>query len=135
MAGSRRVFTLLIRQEGDRHMQSKHFIDLFNIVKDYRFFIQMIKDKRYTIPFARKLVYILLVVYIIIPFDFIPGIFPLVGMVDDLGAFAAIIGVLLYEITVYRDFLDGIRGRAGSRETSGEKRIDDRIVSDDKTKK
>jgi uncharacterized membrane protein YkvA (DUF1232 family) len=114
---------------------SKHFLDLFNVVKDYRFFIQMMKDKRYTIPFARKLVYLLLVVYIIIPLDFIPGIFPLVGMVDDLGAFAAIIGVLLYEITAYREFMDGIRGRSGSTGTRDKKRIAEKTVSGNKTNK
>ncbi len=115
-------------------MKSNHLLDLFNVVKDYRFFIQMMKDKRYSIPFTRKLVYILLIVYIIVPFDFIPGIFPIVGMVDDLGAFAAIVGVLLYEITVYRDFLEGIRRRPGSTGTGGEKRIDDRTASNNDTK-
>jgi uncharacterized membrane protein YkvA (DUF1232 family) len=93
-------------------MNSKHVLELFNVVKDYRLFIQMMKDKRYAIPLARKLLYIVLVVYIIIPFDFIPGVFPIIGMVDDLGAFAVIIGVLLYEIATYRDFLDDIRGRS-----------------------
>jgi uncharacterized membrane protein YkvA (DUF1232 family) len=100
-------------------MNSKHFLDLFNVAKDYRLFIQMIKDKRYTIPLARKLLYIILIVYIIIPFDFIPGVFPLIGMVDDLGAFAVIIGVLLYEIATYRDFLDDIRHRSKTVRADG----------------
>lgn len=115
-------------------MKSNHILDLFNVVKDYRFVIQMMKDKRYTIPFTRKIVYILLIVYIIIPFDFIPGIFPIIGMVDDLGAFAAIIGVLLYEITVYRDFLEGMRKPTGSSGANGEKRIDAKTTSDNKKK-
>jgi len=85
----------------------------------------MIKDKRYTIPIGRKLVYVLLVLYIIIPFDFIPGIFPLIGIVDDLGALAVIIGALLYEITAYRDFLDGIGGKKGSPETGTGKRVEE----------
>jgi uncharacterized membrane protein YkvA (DUF1232 family) len=120
--------------KGDTYMKSNHILDLFNVVKDYRFVIQMMKDKRYTIPLTRKIVYLLLIVYIIVPFDFIPGIFPIIGMVDDLGAFAAIIGVLLYEITVYRDFLEGIRKPTGSTGINGEKRIDVKSTSDNKKK-
>jgi len=112
--------------------KSKYFLDLFNVVKDYRLLVQMIKDKRYTVPISRKIAYLLLAVYILVPFDFIPGILPIIGMVDDLGAFAAIIGVLLYEITAYRVFLDGIKGRTG---TAAEKQLDDKIVTDTKTKK
>lgn len=112
-------------------MKSNHLLDLFNLAKDYRYLIRMLKDKRYTIPFGRKLVYILMVLYIIIPFDFIPGIFPLVGMVDDLGAFAVIIGALLYEVTAYRDFLDGIRSTAGSTGADGRKQIDKPNAADD----
>jgi uncharacterized membrane protein YkvA (DUF1232 family) len=105
-------------------MKSNHLLDLFNVVKDYRFLIQMMKDKRYTIPLVRKLVYILLVLYIIIPFDFIPGIIPVIGMVDDLGALAAIVGVLLYEIAAYRDFLAGIKGATESTVTGKTRRIE-----------
>jgi uncharacterized membrane protein YkvA (DUF1232 family) len=106
-------------------MKSGHLLDLFNVVKDYRFFIQMLKDKRYTIPLVRKLLYILLTVYIIVPFDFIPGIIPFVGMVDDLGAFAAIVGVLLYEIAAYRDFLDELRHRVPPVRTEDRTRVID----------
>jgi uncharacterized membrane protein YkvA (DUF1232 family) len=106
-------------------MKSKHLLDLLNVVKDYRFFVQMMKDQRYTIPLVRKLLYVLLVIYILVPFDFIPGIIPLVGMVDDLGAFAVIIGALLYEIAAYRDFLDEIRRRSGNVQTDGHREITD----------
>ncbi len=106
-------------------MKSGHLLDLFNVVKDYRFFIQMMKDKRYTIPLVRKLLYILLSIYIIVPFDFIPGIIPFVGMVDDLGAFAVIIGVLLYEIAAYRDFLDELRRRVPPVRTDDRAEITD----------
>jgi uncharacterized membrane protein YkvA (DUF1232 family) len=118
-----------------RPEEQRHFLDLLNVVKDYRLFVQMIKDKRYTIPVARKLVYFLLTVYIIVPFDFIPGIFPLIGIVDDLGALAAIVGVLLYEISAYRDFLDGILNRSGSPGKGEEKLIDGKASSGGKTKK
>ena len=111
-------------------MKSGHLLDLFNVVKDYRFFIQMMKDKRYTIPLVRKLLYVLLVIYIIVPFDFIPGIIPFVGMVDDLGAFAAIVGVLLYEIAAYRDFLDEIKHRVPSVQPNGGKQIPDGDASE-----
>jgi uncharacterized membrane protein YkvA (DUF1232 family) len=94
----------------------------------------MIKDKRYTIPFTRKLVYIALIVYIVIPFDFIPGVIPIVGMVDDLGAFAVIIGVLLYEITTYRDFLEGSAKRGESPAKNGKKQTDTNAASEIKTK-
>ena len=106
-------------------MKPSNLPDLFNIIKDYRFLIRMMKDKRYTIPIGRKLIYILLVLYIIVPFDFIPGIFPLIGIVDDLGAFAVIIGVLLYEITAYRDFLEGIKSKTGSPEMGAAKRLEE----------
>ena len=95
-------------------MKSKHLLDLFNVAKDYRLFIQMMKDERYRIPLVRKLLYIALVAYIIVPFDFIPGIIPVVGMVDDLGAFAVIVGVLIYEIAAYRDFLDNIKNSSAA---------------------
>ena len=107
-------------------MKPNHLMDLFNIVKDYRFLIQMMKDKGYTIPFGRKLMYLVLIFYILIPFDFIPGIFPVIGMVDDLGAFAVIIGALLYEITAYRDFLDGITNKTGASVTEKVERIEDK---------
>ncbi len=115
--------------------EPRHFLDLLNVVKDYRLLVQLVKDKRYTIPVARKLVYFLLVVYIIVPFDFIPGIFPLIGIVDDLGALAAIIGVLLYEITAYRDFLDNIKNRSVPPKNDDKKLIDDNVTPGDKTKK
>jgi len=116
-------------------MKSNHLTDLFNIVKDYRFLIQLIKDKRYAIPIGRKLVYLLLFFYILIPFDFIPGIFPVIGMVDDLGAFAVIIGALLYEITAYRDFLDGLTGAAGPSKTDKVEVLEDKRSSTDSSKK
>jgi uncharacterized membrane protein YkvA (DUF1232 family) len=109
-------------------------MDLFNIVKDYRFLIQMMNDKGYTIPFGRKLMYLVLIFYILIPFDFIPGIFPVIGMVDDLGAFAVIIGALLYEITAYRDFLDGITNKTGSSGTEKAEPIEDKRPSTDPIK-
>lgn len=109
-------------------------MDLFNIVKDYRFLIQMMKDKGYTIPFGRKVMYLVLIFYILIPFDFIPGIFPVIGMVDDLGAFAVIIGALLYEITAYRDFLDAITNKTGSSVTEKVERIEDKGPSTDPKK-
>jgi uncharacterized membrane protein YkvA (DUF1232 family) len=129
-----RVVHAGVGQERRYNMKSNHLLDLFNVVKDYRFVIQMMKDKRYTIPLGRKLLYLLLLFYIIIPFDFIPGIFPIIGMVDDLGAFAAIIAALLYEITAYRDFVDGIANKTGSGVTNKAERVEDRLPPAD-TKK
>jgi uncharacterized membrane protein YkvA (DUF1232 family) len=85
-------------------MKTKQFLDLFNVVKDWKSAAAMFRDPEYRIPLGRKFIYAFLIIYIIVPFDFIPGIFPIIGMVDDLGAFGAIIGVLLYEIVAYRDF-------------------------------
>ena len=115
-------------------MKTNHLMDLFNVVKDYQFLIQMMKDKGYTIPFGRKLMYLVLIFYILIPFDFIPGIFPVIGMVDDLGAFAVIIGALLYEITAYRDFLDAITNKTGSSVAEKVDRIEDKRPSTDPIK-
>ena len=115
-------------------MKSNHLLELFNVVKDYRFLIQMMKDNRYTIPLMRKLLYLLLLFYIIIPFDFIPGIFPVIGMVDDMGALAVIVGALLYEITAYRDFLDKTKSASGSTVTGGPPKIDDATRPADSTR-
>lgn len=110
-------------------MKTNHFLELFNVVKDYRFLIQMIKDKAYSIPLARKLAYCLLGIYIIIPFDFIPGIIPIVGMVDDLGALTAIVGILLYEITSYRDFLEGTHKSSDAPRTNEGRRVSEETAS------
>ncbi len=85
-------------------MNIKHLLGLLNVARDWRLFVAMIKDKRYKIPFIRKVVYAILIIYIVLPLDFIPDMIPLVGIVDDLGAFAVILGVTLYEISNYRDF-------------------------------
>jgi uncharacterized membrane protein YkvA (DUF1232 family) len=96
-------------------MKTGHLLDLFNVAKDWRIFVAMIKDKGYKIPFVRKLTYLLLVIYIIVPLDFIPEFIPVVGVVDDLGAFAVILGLILYEITNYRDFLEEKKRRRTPR--------------------
>jgi uncharacterized membrane protein YkvA (DUF1232 family) len=107
-------------------MKTGHLLDLFNVAKDWRIFVAMIKDKGYKIPLVRKLTYLLLAIYIISPFDFIPGIIPVVGIVDDLGAFAVILGLILYEIANYRDFLEEKKGRRTPR-AEGEGKAPDTI--------
>ncbi len=85
-------------------MSMKHALGLLNVVKDWRLFVGMIKDERYKIPLFRKLIYAVLIIYIVLPFDFILNFVPFVGIVDDLGTFTVILGVTLYEISNYRDF-------------------------------
>lgn len=111
-------------------MNGRHLLDLFNVVKDFRLFVAMIKDKRYKIPLARKLTYAVLVIYIVSPVDFIPALLlPFAGWVDDLGAFSVIVGVLLYEIASYRDFAEGKETRRRAPQTDAEKRISETIKS------
>ena len=92
-------------------MKGENFLDFLNIAKAWRDLVSMIKDKDYKIPLFRKLTYIASVIYIIIPLDFIPGFFPIVGLVDDVGVLALLFGLVLYEISCYREFMEnGAKG-------------------------
>jgi uncharacterized membrane protein YkvA (DUF1232 family) len=87
-------------------MPSKNIFDAVNIARRWRYLKAIFTDKAYRVPIIRKLSYLALIIYILIPFDFIPGFFPLVGLVDDIGALALILGLLVYETEKYKDFLE-----------------------------
>ncbi|MBN1881363.1 MAG: DUF1232 domain-containing protein [Deltaproteobacteria bacterium] len=87
-------------------MPSKSIFDAVNIARRWRYLKAIFTDKAYRVPLFRKLTYLALIVYILIPIDFIPGIFPLVGLVDDIGALALIMGLLVYETERYKNFLE-----------------------------
>ncbi len=103
-------------------MKGGNFLDFLNIAKAWRDLVSMVKDKKYKIPLFRKLTYIASVIYIIIPLDFIPGFFPIVGIIDDVGVLALIFGLVLYEISCYREFRDrGVKGEGFESFTDGVK--------------
>ena len=104
-------------------MNFKHLLGLLNIARDWRLFVAMFKDKRYKIPLVRKLAYAVLIIYIVLPLDFIPDLIPFVGIIDDLGAFAVILGVTLYEISNYRDFREQKERERRAHPSDSEKRI------------
>jgi len=87
-------------------MPSKNIFDAVNLVRRWRYLKAIFTNKAYRIPIIRKLTYIALILYILIPFDFIPGFFPLVSLVDDIGALALILGLLVYETERYKEFLE-----------------------------
>jgi uncharacterized membrane protein YkvA (DUF1232 family) len=87
-------------------MPSKNIFDAVNLARRWRYLKAIFTDKAYRIPIIRKLTYLALIIYILIPIDFIPGLFPLVGLVDDIGALALILGLLVYETEKYKDFLE-----------------------------
>jgi uncharacterized membrane protein YkvA (DUF1232 family) len=103
-------------------MKDGNFLDFLNIAKGWRDLVSMIKDKDYKIPIFRKLTYLASIVYIIIPLDFIPGVFPIVGLVDDVGVLALLIGLVLYEISCYREFKEsGVKDDGFGSSTDGSK--------------
>jgi uncharacterized membrane protein YkvA (DUF1232 family) len=85
-------------------MGEKDFFRYFNLPVYWRDLVELIKSEEYKVPLIRKLTYLAGIIYIIIPFDFIPGIFPLVGIIDDAGVLAFLIGLLVYEIDSYRQY-------------------------------
>lgn len=89
------------------------FLSFFNLTRRWRELVTMLKDKKYKIPFARKLIYFAAIFYIIWPFDFIPEFIPFVGVVDDIGVLAFLIGLILYELDQYHGFL---KDRGGDEE-------------------
>ncbi len=97
-------------------MKEKDFSDLFNIAEKWRSLKALIKDKGYKIPGIRKFLYVISLIYIVSPLDFIPEaillpLFPLT-MIDDIGVLAFFIMLILYEIDQYEDFL-AIGGGSG----------------------
>jgi uncharacterized membrane protein YkvA (DUF1232 family) len=54
---------------------------------------------------AAKLLFILALFYIVLPFDAIPEIVPIVGWLDDVGVAALAAALLLRSIRPYRDAL------------------------------
>jgi uncharacterized membrane protein YkvA (DUF1232 family) len=87
-------------------MPSKNIFDAVNLARRWRYLKAIFTDKAYRIPIIRKLTYLALIIYILIPIDFIPGFFPVVSLVDDIGALALILGLLVYETEKYKDFLE-----------------------------
>ena len=87
-------------------MPQKSIFDAVNLARRWRYLKAIFTNKAYRIPIIRKLTYLALIVYILIPIDFIPGLFPLVGLVDDIGALALILGLLVYETERYKNFLE-----------------------------
>lgn len=91
-------------------MKQKNISDIFNIAAKWRSLMALIKDKGYKIPLIRKVLYIISLIYVISPIDFIPELLvPPLGFIDDIGAFAFFLMLILYEIDQYEDYL-GVGG-------------------------
>jgi uncharacterized membrane protein YkvA (DUF1232 family) len=91
-------------------MKDKNFSDIFNIASKWRSLMRLIKDKSYKIPLVRKILYIISLIYVISPIDFIPELLvPPLGFIDDIGALAFFLMLILYEIDQYEDYL-GVGG-------------------------
>lgn len=86
-------------------MEEKDFSGIFNIAAKWRSLMAMIKDRGYKIPLIRKFFYLASLLYIIWPIDFIPEFILPVGLIDDVGALAFFITLLLYEIGKYEEYL------------------------------
>lgn len=108
-------------------MKGENFLSFLNIAKAWRDLVAVIKDKEYKIPFIRKLTYIASIIYVIIPFDFIPGIFPVVGLIDDVGVLALLFGLVLYEISCYREFREKGSEGDGFKPLPDEVRVEEAI--------
>ena len=105
-------------------MKEKNVSDIFNIASKWRSLMGLIKDKGYKIPLVRKILYFASLLYVIWPIDFIPEfVFPF-GLIDDIGALAFFLMLLLYEIDQYEDYLAiGSEGEPGPGKTG---KVDDR---------
>ncbi|MBN1572493.1 MAG: DUF1232 domain-containing protein [Deltaproteobacteria bacterium] len=102
-------------------MKQKNLSDIFNIAAKWRSLKGLIKDKGYKIPLIRKILYVLSVIYVISPIDFIPAfLLPVpVGVIDDIGVLAFFLMLILYEIDQYENYL--AVGGAGKEEVGSKK--------------
>ena len=54
-------------------------------------FLRLMLDKR--VPFKLKILPILAIVYLLLPWDFLPDLIPLIGWIDDIVVLIASIGI------------------------------------------
>ena len=116
-------------------MKKKNFSDIFNIASKWRSLMGLIRDKGYKIPLVRKILYIASLLYIISPIDFIPELLvPPFGLIDDIGALAFFLMLILYEIDQYEDYL-ALGGAGGEKVGSPKRKLDDEGETIDLDKK
>ena len=93
---------------------------------------RLMRDRR--VPLRAKLIVPAAIIYLIVPFDFVPAIIPIAGLLDDI--LALIVAVSLFVTIVPRDVLAehlGRRGRSDGASPPKGKIIDGeyRVVEDD----
>ncbi|WP_324822511.1 YkvA family protein [Sinanaerobacter sp. ZZT-01] len=75
------------------------FISLSFIIKRIKTIIYMMKDK--SVPKRKKALIIVGIVYLLLPFDLIPPIIPILGFLDDFILWVFILGHLRDELNKY----------------------------------
>ncbi|MCH8061337.1 MAG: DUF1232 domain-containing protein [Chloroflexi bacterium] len=77
----------------------------------FRLVYRLMRDKR--VPLRAKLIVPAAIIYLIVPFDIVPDIIPISGLLDDI--LALIIAVGLFVTIVPREVLSEHLGRSGPR--------------------
>ncbi len=98
----------------------------------FRLVYRLMRDRR--VPLRAKLIVPAAIIYLIVPFDFVPDIIPISGLLDDI--LALIISVGLFVTLVPREVLSehlGRRGRSNADSPPKGKVIDGeyRVIDDD----
>lgn len=64
-------------------------------------FVRFLRDKN--APVLPRLIALFAVLYVVMPFDIIPDVIPIIGWLDDVGVVALIVGWTARQVAKYND--------------------------------